>query len=164
MAFEKRVRIIKKIREAASLKRFSRPRLRRAQPSSRTPSRCSWGTCACTRPTSPKRCAATRKSWSILSGFSARRDSPRRSLAPTSSRSKDESQQHKGRDITPRTINFEVRVLRAFFYFLINERGLKMENPLRALQAPTRSEGQSQPQTADVQAGGSRSAFYKMRR
>src|SRR5260370_12292281 len=45
------------------------------------------------------------------------------------SRSKDESQQHKGRDITPRTINFEVSVLRTFFYFLINERGLKMENP-----------------------------------
>lgn len=31
--------------------------------------------------------------------------------------------------ITARTINFEVSVLRTFFYFLINERGLKMENP-----------------------------------
>ena len=31
--------------------------------------------------------------------------------------------------ITPRTINFEVSVLRTFFYFLINERGLRMENP-----------------------------------
>jgi len=45
------------------------------------------------------------------------------------SRSKEQSEQHKGRPITPRTINFEVSVLRTFFYFLINERGLKMENP-----------------------------------
>jgi hypothetical protein len=39
-------------------------------------------------------------------------------------RSTDESQQHKGRIITPRTINFEVSVLRTFFYFL-----MRMENP-----------------------------------
>ena len=45
------------------------------------------------------------------------------------SRSKEVSEQHKNRAITPRTINFEVSVLRTFFYFLINERGLKMENP-----------------------------------
>src|SRR5713226_7093090 len=51
------------------------------------------------------------------------------------SRSKDESQQHKGRDITPRTINFEVSVLRTFFYFLINERGIKMENPCARFKA-----------------------------
>jgi len=44
-------------------------------------------------------------------------------------RSTQESQQHKGRIITPRTINFEVSVLRTFFYFLIHERALKMENP-----------------------------------
>ena len=44
-------------------------------------------------------------------------------------RSTEESQQHKGRIITPRTINFEISVLRTFFYFLINERGIRMENP-----------------------------------
>ena len=45
------------------------------------------------------------------------------------SRSKETSQQHKGRIITPRTINFEVSVLRTFFYFLIHERLIPMENP-----------------------------------
>ncbi|HEV2202062.1 MAG TPA: hypothetical protein VGR73_19760 [Bryobacteraceae bacterium] len=44
-------------------------------------------------------------------------------------RSKEESEQHKGRIITPRTINFEVSVLRTFFYFLANERGIRVENP-----------------------------------
>jgi integrase/recombinase XerD len=43
-------------------------------------------------------------------------------------RTGEKSQQHP-RLITPRTINFEVSVLRTFFYFLINERGLHMENP-----------------------------------
>jgi integrase/recombinase XerD len=43
-------------------------------------------------------------------------------------RSGEASQQHD-RIITPRTINFEVSVLRTFFYFLINERGLHIENP-----------------------------------
>lgn len=43
-------------------------------------------------------------------------------------RSTEKSQQH-ARIITPRTINFEVSVLRTFFYFLANERGLKIENP-----------------------------------
>lgn len=46
-----------------------------------------------------------------------------------SARSKEVSEQHKQRAITPRTVNFEVSVLRTFFYFLINERGLRMENP-----------------------------------
>ena len=46
-----------------------------------------------------------------------------------SARSKECSQQHKGRPITPRTINFEVAVLRTFFYFLIHERGMQIENP-----------------------------------
>jgi integrase len=50
-------------------------------------------------------------------------------------RSTDESQQHKGRIITPRTINFEVSVLRTFFYFLINERGVRMENPCARFKA-----------------------------
>jgi len=50
-------------------------------------------------------------------------------------RSTDESQQHKGRIITPRTINFEVSVLRTFFYFLINERGIRMENPCARFKA-----------------------------
>ncbi len=44
-------------------------------------------------------------------------------------RSRETSEQHKNRPITPRTINFEVAVLRTFFYFHINERGLRMENP-----------------------------------
>jgi integrase len=43
-------------------------------------------------------------------------------------RTGERSQQHP-RQITPRTINFEVSVLRTFFYFLINERGLQMKNP-----------------------------------
>jgi integrase/recombinase XerD len=43
-------------------------------------------------------------------------------------RSGESSQQHP-RQITPRTINFEVSVLRTFFYFLINERGIAMANP-----------------------------------
>ena len=50
-------------------------------------------------------------------------------------RSTDESQQHKGRIITPRTINFEVSVLRTFLYFLINERGIRMENPCARFKA-----------------------------
>ena len=44
-------------------------------------------------------------------------------------RSREFSEQHRHRQITPRTINFEVSVLRTFFYFMINERGLRMENP-----------------------------------
>lgn len=44
-------------------------------------------------------------------------------------RSKETSEQHKDRPITPRTINYEVSVLRTFFNFLAKERGLKIENP-----------------------------------
>jgi integrase len=44
-------------------------------------------------------------------------------------RSKDCSQQHKDRPIAPRTINYEVCVLRTFFYFLINDRGIRIQNP-----------------------------------
>ena len=44
-------------------------------------------------------------------------------------RSKEDSQQHPNRRITPRTINFEVSTLRTLFNFMINERGLAMENP-----------------------------------
>lgn len=44
-------------------------------------------------------------------------------------RSREDSQQHKGRRITPRTINYEICVLRTLFNFLIKERGLKIENP-----------------------------------
>jgi integrase len=43
-------------------------------------------------------------------------------------RSTEFGQQHR-RQIKPRTINFEVGVLRTFFYFLINDRGLELENP-----------------------------------
>jgi len=44
-------------------------------------------------------------------------------------RSQEYSQQHGHRRITPRTINYEVSVLRTFFNFLINERGVQLENP-----------------------------------
>ena len=47
------------------------------------------------------------------------------------SRSKEDSQQHPNRRITPRTINYEVSVLRTFFYFLINERGIQMTTTVR---------------------------------
>lgn len=41
----------------------------------------------------------------------------------------EESSLNRRRPITPRTINFEVSTLRTFFYYLINERGLPMQNP-----------------------------------
>jgi len=44
-------------------------------------------------------------------------------------RSREKSAQHKERPITPRTINYEVAVLRTFFYFLIRERSLGIQNP-----------------------------------
>jgi integrase len=44
-------------------------------------------------------------------------------------RSAECSEQHPNRRITPRTINYEVAVLRTFFYFLIRERNLAMTNP-----------------------------------
>jgi integrase/recombinase XerD len=50
-------------------------------------------------------------------------------------RSREVSQQHKNRPITPRTINYEVSVLRTFFYFLINERGIRIENPCARFKA-----------------------------
>ena len=43
-------------------------------------------------------------------------------------RYQEQSQRHK-RFITARTVNFEVSTLRTFFYYLIKERGLVMENP-----------------------------------
>jgi len=43
-------------------------------------------------------------------------------------RRQEQSQRHE-RLITARTVNFEVSTLRTFFYYLINERGLAMENP-----------------------------------
>ncbi len=46
-----------------------------------------------------------------------------------SARSREGSEQHKNRPITPRTINYEIAVLRTFFYFLIRERNVPMENP-----------------------------------
>src|SRR5262249_46168827 len=36
---------------------------------------------------------------------------------------------HTKRAVSPSTINFEVSTLRTFFYYLIRERGIKMENP-----------------------------------
>lgn len=50
-------------------------------------------------------------------------------------RSRAYSQQHPNRRITPRTINFEVSVLRTFFYFLINEREVRIENPCTRFKA-----------------------------
>ena len=44
-------------------------------------------------------------------------------------RSAESSEQHPGRRITARTINYEVAVLRTFFYFLIRERNLPIGNP-----------------------------------
>lgn len=50
-------------------------------------------------------------------------------------RSKETSEQHKDRIITPRTINYEISVLRTFFYFLQNERGLAIQNPCARFKA-----------------------------
>jgi integrase/recombinase XerD len=44
-------------------------------------------------------------------------------------RTAESSHQHPDRRITPRTINFELSVLRTFFYFLISERNLPLTNP-----------------------------------
>jgi integrase/recombinase XerD len=44
-------------------------------------------------------------------------------------RSTESSEQHQNRRITPRTINYEIAVLRTFFYFLIRERNLPIANP-----------------------------------
>ena len=44
-------------------------------------------------------------------------------------RSGECSEQHKKRPITPRTINYEIAVLRTFFYFFIRERNLPIVNP-----------------------------------
>jgi integrase/recombinase XerD len=46
-----------------------------------------------------------------------------------SKRSGECSEQHKDRPITPRTINYEIAVLRTFFYFLIRGRSLPITNP-----------------------------------
>jgi integrase len=44
-------------------------------------------------------------------------------------RTAESSHQHPDRRIAPRTINFELSVLRTFFYFLISERNLPITNP-----------------------------------
>lgn len=64
-------------------------------------------------------------------------------------RSTESSEQHKGRRITPRTINYEISVLRTFFYFLIRERNLPIENPcanFKLLKDP-RAMAKSRPPT-----------------
>jgi integrase len=63
-------------------------------------------------------------------------------------RSRESSQQHD-RIITPRTINFEVSVLRTFFYFLINERGMRIDNPCARYKPlkDTRAKANSRPPT-----------------
>lgn len=40
-----------------------------------------------------------------------------------------ESNGRRDRTVAPRTVNFEVSALRTFFYYLINERAVPMENP-----------------------------------
>ena len=44
-------------------------------------------------------------------------------------RRSEETSKRIGRAIAPRTINFEVSALRTFFYYLINERAVPMQNP-----------------------------------
>lgn len=44
-------------------------------------------------------------------------------------RTGESSEQHPNRRITPRTINYEIAVLRTFFYFLIRERNFPITNP-----------------------------------
>jgi integrase/recombinase XerD len=44
-------------------------------------------------------------------------------------RRSEESSGPTGRTVAPRTVNFEVSALRTFFYYLINERAVPMENP-----------------------------------
>lgn len=46
-----------------------------------------------------------------------------------SKRSAENSEKHKERPIRPRTVNYEIAVLRTFFYFLIRERNLPISNP-----------------------------------
>ena len=46
-----------------------------------------------------------------------------------SQRMSESSEQHEGRRITARTVNFEIGVFRTFFYFLIKERTLPITNP-----------------------------------
>jgi integrase len=50
-------------------------------------------------------------------------------------RTAESSHQHPDRRITPRTINFELSVLRTFFYFLISERNLSIANPCAKFKA-----------------------------
>jgi integrase/recombinase XerD len=42
---------------------------------------------------------------------------------------REKRNERHGRQVTPRTVNFEVSTLRTFFYYLINERGISMTNP-----------------------------------
>jgi integrase len=65
-------------------------------------------------------------------------------------RSKEKAGKGKSeRTVMPSTINFEVTILRAFFYYLIRERGVKVENPcanfkmLRAVSERMRSRPES---------------------
>ncbi len=65
-----------------------------------------------------------------------------------SRRSLQNGQQHRHRRIAPRTINYEVSVLRTFFYFLINERNVQMENPcarFKPLRDPKQMAGRRPP-------------------
>jgi hypothetical protein len=77
------------------------------------------------------------------------------------SRSTEKSEQHPGRQITPRTINFEVSVLRTFFNSglkgmraekdritqIYREQGLKIRSSMQAEEAGVSSSGSCWPRT-----------------
>ena len=50
-------------------------------------------------------------------------------------RSSDRAHVELERRVSPDTVNFEITVLRSFFYFLIRERGIEMENPCARFKA-----------------------------
>lgn len=50
-------------------------------------------------------------------------------------RSSERAHEDLERRVSPDTVNFEITVLRSFFYFLIRERGIEMENPCARFKA-----------------------------
>ncbi|MGB6877631.1 MAG: tyrosine-type recombinase/integrase [Candidatus Acidiferrales bacterium] len=53
----------------------------------------------------------------------------------------EEPNGRKDRTVAPRTVNFEVSALRTFFYYLINERAVLMENPCARFK-PLKDQGE----------------------
>ena len=66
-------------------------------------------------------------------------------------RSAESSHQHPDRRITPRTINYEISVLRTFFYFLIHERNLAITNPCAKFKPLKDPRAESKAPAADLQ-------------